>query len=762
MSRISFYSHCDFVGAPLGAPGARQAEPLPEYSSAQIQLDAAIDGFSSEASDPFSIASMTLVGLVGKLARVGILSAFSHVGANNYLPLRNILSHLGSVGAEAATLTGISRGGSPWLPSFRQDLHPQNRGQARGPAPTTQDFLSHFINFATFRMFGFLGAASGAPTIHFIQSAGMVAGHQMASAFGLEEHSHESFAQQFFEANISTLQIGFGNLIGKHFSAGRLEILERSLGEKVLITPIFRRENSVSILGREEVSPRLSMRSSESIQTFTQNAARLEEAYNVSGFAREGINSIKASLQFIYRMNAANTSSGSFRNALLHEVVGQALAIGNASFRNLILREVFHAMQRGLGYNELYLLASTYAKPDFQCSGTPQFSAGFAEAHLGNLPTQGAHSWENFKPQHRNLLLNYIEHVAGNNPIRAQRLIHVYGEVLNSSRYSRELIEEVLNHALQSPLGEYILRRFTFIVGTQDVAAKLYELRPLNSMLLDENIPTPRLIYEMCMRGMNVEKIAQTINGSMHTAYLEDIRIARKVTLFYRELVANTDLPNRRHERITQLATTFRAKVLPRWEKQKILSTQDLIDLLETNSSPHFQSFLEAYRKGNFEIQILEGSKFDQRVNAGGVAIDCHDAYIILKPAPEKTQILLRRFEIGDIHNTSERDDAFNNILTLLPYLIHEWEHWRHFGGHYHGPETGGHPYNKSLNRENRMGSEMLSFLEENLWRTLHHHDQIFRNIVYFGDPIVTYFRSLADATYYTNINERLARELIP
>ncbi len=176
--------------------------------------------------------------------------------------------------------------------------------------------------------------------------------------------------------------------------------------------------------------------------------------------------------------------------------------------------------------------------------------------------------------------------------------------------------------------------------------------------------------------------------------------------------------------------------------------------MLEANPTPHVAHLLEDYRAGKFEIELLEESEFDRRIKECGKVIDCPDAYFIQKAPPEKSVILLRKFKIGDLKDMTERMEAFQNLLRLLPSLIHEWEHLRHF--------TGPNHYNASLDRANRMGSEMLSFLEQYSWIILHDNDRTLRGMNYLGDSLITYFRSMADATYYTRTNERLAREVIP
>lgn len=176
MSRIAFHH---FSCSPQGG----------EWSEAQLELDAQFSSFTREASNLQSIATYSLAGFVGRALGRGLLS----------------------LGAEAAVLTAI-QGGS---------------------------FASNFVNFGTFRLFGHAFRSQNSFVQHGIQSAAMVAGHQAAAVLKLEEASSASFSQQFLQASVSTLQIGIGNFLGTRLSGGRLQRVERNLGQRTHGTASF-------------------------------------------------------------------------------------------------------------------------------------------------------------------------------------------------------------------------------------------------------------------------------------------------------------------------------------------------------------------------------------------------------------------------------------------------------------------------------------------------------------------------------------------
>lgn len=190
---------------------------------AQLQSDAASHSFSAQATDLHSIATMTFAGLTGRIARLGFLS--SGIGRLFGSNFQNLGSHLVGLGFEAAAFEGMNRSFSP-LPSS---------------ASFAQNWTHHFINFSTFRFVGFLGGHSPAAIQHLTQSFAMVAGHQVAGLFGLEEVSHESFAAQMLKASVSVVQIQMGSSLAHFISGGIIQSVERKLEARMSVS-----ENSSS------------------------------------------------------------------------------------------------------------------------------------------------------------------------------------------------------------------------------------------------------------------------------------------------------------------------------------------------------------------------------------------------------------------------------------------------------------------------------------------------------------------------------------
>lgn len=170
-------------------------------TASQLHLDALFSSFSSQCTDSTSIAMMTLAGLTGRVARMGILS----LGGGN------LLSQFGSVAAEAGAMLGTQILSNP------SPEHVNHR----------QEFFKHFINFGMFRLFHTNGSNPFAQ--HFMQSLAMMAGHHTAAWMQLEDHSQNSLLHEFFEANVANLQIRAGSVLSSRLTGGRLQRIEGNI-----------------------------------------------------------------------------------------------------------------------------------------------------------------------------------------------------------------------------------------------------------------------------------------------------------------------------------------------------------------------------------------------------------------------------------------------------------------------------------------------------------------------------------------------------
>lgn len=182
-------------------------------SCAQLALDSNVVNLSAHATDLQSIAGFAFAGLIGKIARFGISSSLSNLGFRS-ITLGNGMAHLGSIGAEACSLSFLDS-----ISSTDTDVS------------LSSLFLRHSINLSAFRLMGAVIHVQHSFLQHFSQSAAMMIGHQVAHFAGLAESPEGNLLQQFTQANIATLQMSLGNHLFARLHGNKLHVLERKIEE---------------------------------------------------------------------------------------------------------------------------------------------------------------------------------------------------------------------------------------------------------------------------------------------------------------------------------------------------------------------------------------------------------------------------------------------------------------------------------------------------------------------------------------------------
>ncbi len=207
MRRISF-SHSDF-----------NALNLTSFSTAQLQVSTIETSFSREACNWRSLTGMMAGGLAFRMGRLAALESFSSLGLmrNAFMtPALRALAFTGALAGEVTVFRGVNQIFSPEIISPEQSfLNPQN-------------WMSTFVDFLSLKTFAPLGAQNiflG----NVSQNLGMMAGHRATSLMGLSRQEEGSFAQQFFHASATNLQMGLGIVLGLRLTGSRLQSLERSI-----------------------------------------------------------------------------------------------------------------------------------------------------------------------------------------------------------------------------------------------------------------------------------------------------------------------------------------------------------------------------------------------------------------------------------------------------------------------------------------------------------------------------------------------------
>ncbi len=748
-------------------------------SKAQLHLDAASSRFSSESTNSFSLASMSLAGLSGRFARLGILSLISSS------PWKNIISHCAGLAVEAASL---------------ESLHRSFQSQPLTQASFFQNWLSHCVNFGSFKLLSTGLLAHSLPAQHLIQSSAMFAGHQLAAGLGLEEKSHESLSQQFFDSNLANLQLHAGSALGNLLTGSRLRILERNLesdAHAALRNPAseemrglthletFRSHATVdtaafwhtdyqalyehhSRLGTLRPEDATAPDYSDSILRDTIGITgknihfieRLLEVYALDvqrGSARQLEMSRAIAYQFKLQQNTS--SSGTFIGSLIQEYVEIALSLNSSPKRRRAMNQLFVFMEAGCPRNKLMDLFHPNHIPIAALSSRnipehphKNFTDHFVAEAIGN----GELSEAGYSHEQHSFLLRWIENISGSNLEAAQRIIDCLAEA-HSTAYNAELVDDILLLGQSHPLGLLILRRFLHVIASQDVEAKLAEI-----YLAFQETPSDRstaiFIGGLRSSGVLAEKIIPHVLAKHHSAYNLDARVARKlisVTLDT-NMTGGTLHASKAAAQVDTLRF-IRNTLIPRLQ-QGSFGTQDLVDFLDVSrKNSSVTELLEQIPENHFRIRWVAGTEFISPTK------DCDLSYIDMRPDDGGTPLIT----IRQIEGLNPSDPLYSTrlhkeVVVRARALIHEWEHWRHLSGNYSGIEIGGDAYVANGNtRANLIAIETLANLEEERWGFLNDPYNISRRLAHLmGINLPTYYRNLVDITHFLETNSHLARAI--
>jgi len=174
-------------------------------NASQREADGLLRSFQEQASDWRSLAAMSCGAFAYRLGKMGVLSPT-----------------YASSAPWAARLLAPSAGLAAEVTSFR--LASSLLGQA-----SQETWLTTYLNFGVLKGFGKLAQGQALPLAHFYQSAGMVAGQQLAHGLGLATRPEGSLAQQFLHAEMTNLAMGAGMSLAQRLGAGGLAKSERAL-----------------------------------------------------------------------------------------------------------------------------------------------------------------------------------------------------------------------------------------------------------------------------------------------------------------------------------------------------------------------------------------------------------------------------------------------------------------------------------------------------------------------------------------------------
>lgn len=233
---------------------------------------------------------------------------------------------------------------------------------------------------------------------------------------------------------------------------------------------------------------------------------------------------------------------------------------------------------------------------------------------------------------------------------------------------------------------------------------------------LGSELDTTQYVSQLAKNGLQPEEIATEISGTSHTAYLNDMRLARKVVSLMLEAGPYMrETSSDRDEARTRLEEAFWTFICA----GKPLGAKEIIALLKVNPSFESQLLIEQWEDKKFVIETWPVHEFDEiitrwgRVHKGSISI-----LLPARSAGGPQRIVIREMPALDIRSAIGSERSFLELVNRPIATIHEWEHWCHFNGSYQGIERASKPI-PSLNRKphDSRVSEMMAFLEEQRWR---------------------------------------------
>jgi len=234
---------------------------------------------------------------------------------------------------------------------------------------------------------------------------------------------------------------------------------------------------------------------------------------------------------------------------------------------------------------------------------------------------------------------------------------------------------------------------------------------------------TVEVVSSLRTIGLPHEEISRRLNGTPHTASLNDLRLARRVVAV--SLEASYYLNEGGTER-EEARSRLIKRILGHVDdpaRQGRLTPEDLLDFLTLGDTSEDRSLREQLNDPRLVLLIKPQREFDEKVAAsrgvvGGESPDgCRNALFRRLPATDQPDEIWIAKVIP-----SSRQDTFHEIARRIVSVPHELAHWRDIHGLYEGIEAGSKPIRPSRNdwREHLVW-EIMAGLWEQRWRMRNH-----------------------------------------
>ncbi|GEM_PF-3428451 len=751
----------------------------------QAQASQLMGSFMHEASQWKTLSAMMLGALSSKLLQSGLLSC-----TVNYAKLPSSLAFFktASLALGLGAEVSVYRGSLSLL------------GDLPSSSVFSKDWIRDYLNFGILKGFGKIAEGENLVFTHCFQSSGMVLGQNLSASLEIAPAPTGNLFEQFFHAEIINLQMGAGMSLGHFLTGHRLLAWEKgfdlsihSIQETLSLPseppfPILKPVGVESGKALTNVTGPRSFRQAPLLQVSLYDAEvsstesliarfrRLSTSHGNSAYGERILADALATplpprlqerllesythlrevgsqeqaytaraIQSIFRLNALRSPSGTFKQALLQYALEHSLADPEAPSRQVKMQTLFRLMEGALPDTALEnFVREVGERESLELNDRPLYSSEFWALHAEEI----ARSWMGYQSPDMLRMLNLIYELAPQDGALASRWIQIIGQARSSGRYSPSDIDAALARARENPFGQLMLWRILQVFAVEEEGSKLKELSGLSSFL-----DFPINIRQAIELGEAPELIARRINATTHTAFINDLRLARKFVVFALDTEERSRYPLKQEA----FKYAFDAAFFELIRSTPTIQVEHLMKLVNLHSSGQTRLFERQWREEEFEIEMLSAEEFDALLSRWGMVSDCENTLFEARGPLQKDRIILRALPDFDLSTELGVQQAYMEILTRVIGLIHEWEHWRHFSGNYSGIETGSEPIAwGSLGRKERIISEVMAYLEEQRFRARGIDADLWEISRRMGIGPVAYLRNQAEMSYFGEVNQRL------
>ncbi len=802
--------------APYTLSPAFSGPPLQIREKAEIQLNAILGKgstgpraefllrqFSEQATDPAAIFAMGAAGATFKLVR---LSTLSRLLAS---PARNLLTS--GVGARAtAGLVGFSAEAPAFTLAGKLGNTVLGRPQDWGIGSIASQTASAAVVLGSLKFVGW-GASVGARQLGssskiFPQAGmfgGILIGHRLETAVGLRDPQDgattltdslvtllhfnvaghltrsafgEKFHTQQREWDLQSRRLDRSSpalpLVGRLHPAlvpaggpvGELEIqkpshlsqmsslqklgsgLSNSQAEDLLLRFRTRFPQDSREIFSDKILKTV-LRLSAPFENFHE---RLLEALVQSPDPgkRHQLYSVRA-IEEVLNANATKSSTGSFNYALFEKLLHHALTEPRPPQRRQVMAEILHCLRNGLIGDKL---SSLFVKWGYgEIHKIPKLS--LLSKLQAWFPLQAPKGWREFRRADRAMLYSFAREESKGDLGRQRAIMKIFAEGRHHPGYKPAEIETALDFARDHPQSKMVLRRLLQIFAVRDIPAKLRELSAI-----PHERDTAEIVARWHQAGKDVEHIAPKLNGTGHTAYLENPSLARKVAAVMVESGKYLADPSAREPAKQKLDNA----ILDFLKSERAFDSAELQELLRVNLTPAVRAMTEMVRIRQIVLEVVSEHRLQLELKKlPGVSEG--NALFIQGSRGSPARLLIKALPDFDPDTWEGQQTAYVAIVHRMANTIHEFEHWRHSNGHFHGPEKGSSRIDLvNPKREERLASEIMADLEEEGWRIAHLDADTWEIARQLGQPLALFLRDFNDEGYFRKENEARLGEIFP